>query len=378
MIEADIKKFLNSLTPNDPQFKPLDQSINELSHLIIDMLKYPYPYIDYATASKSITIPRDMSLKVYAIGQGGTGGFGGNGGGTPQTGGGGAGCAIDQRNYKKGDVIVCDINSARTTVTCSKQGTSMQANAGVGQTGGTATGGNIANYTGGAGGAAITTASSAGTASDGCAGGGGGKYMNNSITAGNGGIGGVSGGNGGDTYSNLTITHSAGLGGNGGLFGGNGGRGNRGQADIRGGTGGNGGSGRIIGGRGGNGGTSWSGGGGLGGHGGNSDTIGGDGGTGGSIEGSSGSGGRGGNGGNSGLCVGGSGGYGGSPNGVGGAAGSNSVGYGSYPSGSAGGYGAMGLVSLTKYPPKANYGGGNYIAGQQGLPIVFIEEVLVT
>ena len=370
----------------------------------------------FVTETGSLTVPENMKLKLTAIGQGGVGGTGGQhlnniAGGS---GGGGGGCSIDERSYLKNDVITISVTSVSTTATCSARGLNIAANAGgagvapqtvpaggtlSGGIGGTATGGNISNITGGAG-----AAGNYGNANNypaptvtGCAGGGaGGNYS--SFYGGDGGKGDISCGNGGfGSSADFTILPQI-YHGNGGsniyaLFGGNGGQqtvayggikgGNGGNARFMAGSGGDGINATNYGyaGNGGDGGNAskfydftsafgWYGRGGNGGKGGNGNStyVGGGGG------GKGGSGAIGGNGGNGGNGY--SSGYSG-PGGDGGNSDMMNGMKGQPASATVGGVGGLGgwSVSIGKFPPIANYGGGNYQTGRNGLPLLIIEEV---
>ena len=367
-----------------------------LNELIKSTANWGLPETFWRTATGEIVLLKDMRLRVYAIGQGGTANTAVNGGG-----GGGGGCAVDEREYRAGDVIVCDITSARTIAVCQARGLSVQANvggsagnSGGGGLGGTALGGNVSNFTGGRGGNNYNVANAvniAGEDSDGC-GGGAGRFTGSAMSnlpaiLPSGGNGGVSGGNGafstGWTIS-LTANRNAGNGGDGGLFGGRGSDGfaANGTTNVMGMNGGVGGNGGINGGNGGNGGNAASAAGpgsraGSGGNGGNGGINGGNGGSSGvggatTAVAAAGVGGRGG------LGVGGNGGTAFAPAILGSNGGGNYFNVsGSRTANTLGGIGASAVINITNYPPNhVNYGGGNFMANNAGMPLVFIEEVV--
>ncbi len=220
-------------------------------------------------ASGSFTIPKDGTYKIIACGAGGTSGVGGGG------------CAIDQREYFEGDVLTLTV-SGSASVVCSARSLSITANGTTTTAGATASGGNVANYTGGS---SVSTTSSRN--SNGC---GAGGYFASASTA-YGGSGGIIGGDGYSGSSENMVAY----GGDGGIIGGYGGSASYGanSTALNGGTGifggnggnasstssskygGNGGNGIYVGGNGGNA-TNASGG--NGGNGGNGGVMGGNGG----------------------------------------------------------------------------------------------------
>ena len=284
-------------------------------------------------ASGSFTIPKDGTYKIIACGAGGKSAVGGGG------------CAIDQRDYVEGDTLIVTVSGSSSAI-CSARGLSMTANGTTTATGAKASGGNVANYTGG-------TSADSGRDSDGC---GASGYSTTYITGGNGGI------IGGDGYTgtNTTTGGTGGNGGNGGIMGGNGGVG--GASNSSSGTGGTGGTG-IFGGTGGAGGKGGSSSGekGAGGIGGIGIIKGGDGGTCGSVGANGNAGGAGGNGG----ILGGNGGTGTTMGGNGGNAGFLK---GEIATTTAGGKGAFtGMPWAIPFIEVFNWTKGN--------AIIFIEEV---
>lgn len=247
---------------------------NNMSVSLDELILMNYPKMGYFYNSTTFKVPFDTGLTIRACSVGGESSI-------TEAGGGGSGYVKDYRKYKKGDIINITIATDKTTITQSARNLNLVANAGgkptintsgdyVGGVGGTASGGNLANVTGGAGAGERTNAQD----SVGCAGGGrDNTYIGTTYQ--NGGNGGFSGGNGGSIHSSGDTSK----GGTGGFTGGAGGNndysslkageggsstygvgGNGGSntyskgtssSGFRGGDGGNGGDGYIAGGNGG-------------------------------------------------------------------------------------------------------------------------------
>ncbi len=200
------KKAVNS-TIGTSNFKPLNSFIEEISNSLL-IPKFTKAVI----ASGSFTIPKDGTYKIIACGAGGTSAVGGGG------------CAIDQRDYVAGDVLTLTVSGSASAV-CSARSLSMTANGTTTTAGATASGGNVANHTGGT---SSTTASlrnsngcGAGGHSSGDAGGNGGVIGGNGYNGDSGGAGGygsIIGGNAGYTY--VSGSNNRKNGGNSGVFGG--------------------------------------------------------------------------------------------------------------------------------------------------------------
>lgn len=297
----DVKKTVNdsndalglkmNSTIGTPAEKTLDKLFDSEIATIFEGLKIP-KFTKAVIASGSFTIPKDGTYKIIACGAGGASEKGGGG------------CAIDQRDYVAGDILTLTVSGAASAV-CAARSLSMTANGTTKKTGATASGGNVANYTGGTCTATLSTSHSSGCGAGGsdmgasreytgCGGDGGiiggDAYPNHDCTGGTGGIiggnssggatahlpkggyGGIFGGNGGDNSSagssKASATMVGGEGGDGGYVGGNGGYGGSSTSSYKGAKGGNGGYGSVLGGTGGDGGSSASSTGGKGGDGG--------------------------------------------------------------------------------------------------------------
>ena len=209
---GEIGKALNS-TIKTSDFMPLDAMIKNISKTLL----FP-KWTKCAIESEEVVIPKDGMYKIIACGRGGA----------RSTGGGG--CSIDQRQYFAGDVITLTVNGIASAV-CVARGLTMTANAASSTNGGTAVGGNVANYKGGNSTDVATERDSLGCAAgarqNGQSGGNGGilggeggtNSSSSSVSSGNGGDGGYIGGKGGGSFSR----YLSGRGGNGGILGGHGG-----------------------------------------------------------------------------------------------------------------------------------------------------------
>ena len=121
---------------------------NNMSISLDELLLKTFPHTWYFYDTTSFIVPFDTGLTIRACGKGGTGNK--NGGGS------GAGYVKDYRQYKKGDIINISLNNGIMTITQSDRNLNLIANAGAeGQNsavaGGTASGGNLINATGGTG-----------------------------------------------------------------------------------------------------------------------------------------------------------------------------------------------------------------------------------
>ena len=240
-----------------PFFDEVLTKIEMQSNEFKELFRFP-KWTKCVLASGSLIIPKDGTYKITACGAGGLRSRGGGG------------CAIDQRAYNAGDVISLTVSGLASAI-CSTQGLSITANGTANANGATASGGNVANYTGGNAqtgqmdslGCAAGAANQSGGGTGGVIGGEGGVISTNTGPGGNGGAGGIVGGPGGGPDSN-----NAGVGGTGGTGGVIGGKGGTGRYS----NGGAGGTGGVIGGNGGD--SQYAG----GGNGGNGGVIGGNGG----------------------------------------------------------------------------------------------------
>lgn len=184
----------------------------------------------YFYNNTTFEVPFNCNLVIRCIGAGGNGIVSMS----ASSGGGGGGYAVDKRKYKKGDIINITVaEDGNAQAVCSARGLSMIANRGengknsLNANGGTATGGNIKNITGGKG-----MNNAKGENSEGCAGGGGCQSYGSQNLSYDGGEGGFAGGNGGS----CPMTNGSGYnasGGNGGFCGGHAGHGAYGGSYTR-------------------------------------------------------------------------------------------------------------------------------------------------